>query len=78
MNEDYGDVHTSHCCKWHGCKYSGMSLDPEPCSVEDLGMEQELPCEWCYDDWKEYIERQPPDPEWIKYIEQWKAQGGYI
>ena len=35
-------VHTSHCCKWHGCKYN----DPD-CPVVKGEAEQEYLCEWC-------------------------------
>jgi hypothetical protein len=39
------DVHTGHCCRWHGCKYD---LD-ETCSVArpDWPKPQSYPCEEC-------------------------------
>ena len=36
------DVHTSHCCVRHGCKYGKKS-----CTVTRLELEQEYPCEYC-------------------------------
>jgi hypothetical protein len=44
------DVHTSHCCNLHGCKYS----DPH-CGVANGWTGQEHPCPYCvtqeqYDD----------------------------
>jgi len=35
-------VHTSHCCKDHGCKYGDSD-----CPVETGRMKQEYPCEMC-------------------------------
>jgi hypothetical protein len=40
----YG-VHSSHCCKWHGCKYG----DPD-CPVVTGKVKQEYLCEYCYED----------------------------
>jgi hypothetical protein len=34
-------VHTEHCCKIHGCKYSG------DCPVEDGSKSQSMPCQIC-------------------------------
>lgn len=72
-----GDVHTAHCCKWHGCKYSAWNTERK-CSVRDLGEPQEYPCEHCSDDWETYMEVKEYDPEWIKYITIWRDSGGYI
>ena len=35
-------VHTSHCCKDHGCKYGDSD-----CPVETGRLKQEYPCEMC-------------------------------
>lgn len=66
------DVHTSHCCKWHGCNYGESN-----CTVV-AGARQEFPCETCSWAWEEYMEVKQFDPEWIAYIEDWKKNGGYI
>jgi len=36
------DVHTRHCCKYHGCKYGDYG-----CTVFYGGKEQEYDCEEC-------------------------------
>lgn len=36
-------THTSHCCKFHGCKYG----DGKRCPVENLSHQQEYGCEFC-------------------------------
>ena len=36
------DIHTTHCCKYHGCKYD----DPH-CSVFEGPKEAEYECEIC-------------------------------
>ena len=36
-------THTSHCCKFHGCKYG----DGDQCPVESETHAQEGPCEFC-------------------------------
>jgi hypothetical protein len=36
------DVHTSHCCARHGCKY-----DDDDCTVRAGTRTQEYPCEEC-------------------------------
>ena len=41
---NYG-VHSTHCCKWHGCKYG----DPD-CPVATGKVKQVYLCEDCYDD----------------------------
>lgn len=71
-----GDVHTSHCCKWHGCKYD-FGFNESACTVAQ-GAEQEGPCEFCSYDWEEYLKVKQYDPEWIKYITGRKDDGGYI
>lgn len=43
------DVHTEHCCKYHGCKYG-----EEECSVVTGLKEQSFPCERCEDDKQEF------------------------
>lgn len=40
-----GDVHTSHCCEKHGCKYGD-----DGCSVMTKASVQEYLCESCEDD----------------------------
>jgi hypothetical protein len=37
------DVHTEHCCRFHGCKYAIH----EGCTVADKGALQSFPCEDC-------------------------------
>ena len=47
------DVHTRHCCKYHGCKYYDYS-----CTVFHGGKEQEYDCEECIEEpdrAKEYL-----------------------
>lgn len=39
------DVHTSHCCSKHGCKYGS-----DECSVVRFGFTQEFLCERCDDE----------------------------
>lgn len=39
------NVHVTHCCKWHGCKYG----DPD-CPVVLGLIRQEYICEECNDD----------------------------
>lgn len=41
----YSDVHTRHCCKYHGCKYGDYD-----CSVAYRGKLQEFECESCIED----------------------------
>lgn len=57
------DVHTSHCCVHHGCKYGEDKLEESitdegesfiPCSVVGGRRIQEHPCERC--DWEEGLE----------------------
>lgn len=43
------DVHTEHCCFYHGCKYN----NPE-CPVELGTKKQSYPCEMCEEDKMEY------------------------
>lgn len=64
------DVHTEHCCKWHGCKYSwGLEEKEEKCTVLQ-GAPQSFPCEECTWAWETYIdiEKEASDPEWIDFI----------
>lgn len=42
MSERRIDVHTRHCCKWHGCKYGDGD-----CTVIVQPKSQEGPCEEC-------------------------------
>lgn len=63
-------VHTSHCCKWHGCKYNDNS-----CPVENGSYSQEYPCEVCRFEWGEYKTREtkkenPRFDEFIKYCQE--------
>jgi len=73
VDKEYGDVHTSHCCKWHGCKY-----DNADCTVEFGDNNQLGPCEWCSDEFKEYINREQPDRDWLSYMRRWVDDGGRI
>ena len=41
-----GDVHTSHCCILHGCKYGDTD-----CTVTNATHKQEYLCESCVDDY---------------------------
>jgi hypothetical protein len=66
------DVHTEHCCKWHGCKYGNKD-----CTVIK-GAAQSYPCEFCSMDWQTYLETKALDPEWIEYITRWKNDGGQV
>jgi len=43
-------VHSTHCCKTHGCKYGD-----ENCSVVLGNEEQEYPCEDCNNGTEEYF-----------------------
>jgi hypothetical protein len=74
VDESYGDVHTSHCCKWHGCKYN-YGDNKKTCSVVDLGMKQEYPCEWCSMDWEVFVQVEQFDPEWVAFINEWRHGG---
>ncbi len=38
------DVHTEHCCAFHGCKYGNSQKD---CTVEEGKLTQSYPCETC-------------------------------
>jgi len=67
------DVHTEHCCKWHGCKYG----DDKSCTVL-TGAKQSYPCEVCSWQWEEYMSVKKYDPEWIEYITRWENDGGFI
>lgn len=69
-----GDVHTAHCCKWHGCKYGDWK---NTCTVK-AGAKQEYPCERCSWAWEEYLEVKQFDPEWVEYITKWKEGGGHL
>jgi hypothetical protein len=42
------DVHTSHCCAFHGCKYNKSD-----CTVVTGALRQEHPCEAC--GWASYV-----------------------
>lgn len=37
------DVHTEHCCRWHGCKYGECD-----CTVASGEKKQSFLCEECY------------------------------
>ena len=43
MPEAEKDVHTEHCCRWHGCKYG----DDADCPVENGTKRQSYACEQC-------------------------------
>jgi hypothetical protein len=47
------DVHTRHCCKYHGCKYGD-----DDCTVFHGNKEQEYDCEECDEPYrtKEYLD----------------------
>lgn len=81
VDEKYGVSCQTHCCKWHGCKYGYGKLNyrsDKLCAVKDGGVEQTYPCEYCSMDWEDYITAKEFSPEWIKYIKNWKENGGYI
>ena len=44
MSDDK-NVHTEHCCKFHGCKYG-----EDDCPVANKKQKQSYPCEFC--DWE--------------------------
>lgn len=81
MTEQYGYACSTHCCKWHGCKY-GYSKNniyvKTLCAVKDGGVDQEYPCEYCSEEWDRYQDFLKIDPEWIAYITKWKSEGGYL
>jgi hypothetical protein len=56
-------VHTSHCCKRHGCKY----IDDD-CPVESGPHKQEYPCEDCSEE--DHIQ--------VKGIRDWRKPPGDI
>ena len=56
-------AHTSHCCKWHGCKYGD-----ENCPVANGEIKQEYLCEWCYED----LDNEDYHREILKNIEEIK------
>lgn len=81
MNEKYGDACSTHCCKWHGCKYGyykGNQHSDKLCAVTVGGVKQEYPCEYCSDQWEQYLDFLEIDPEWIEYIQKWENDGGQI
>lgn len=43
------DVHTQHCCRWHGCKYGD-----DDCPVEKRKLPQSFPCEDCEEEEQSY------------------------
>jgi len=81
VDEKYGYACSTHCCKWHGCKYGygkHNSNTNKLCAVVDGGVEQEYPCEYCSMDWEEFIKSPGFDPEWIAYIQKWESEGGHL
>lgn len=60
---DKQGVHTSHCCKWHGCKYGD-----EDCPVVIGIAEQEYLCEYYYQD----LENEEYHRQILKDIEEIK------
>lgn len=77
MYQKYKDVHTEHCCKWHGCKYAYDELEEKECTVIQ-GAPQSYPCEYCSMDWETYSESKKINPEWIVYMKTWKNIGRNI
>lgn len=61
---EFTDVHTDHCCRWHGCKYGD-----EGCTVVTGVAPQEYPCEECDDteDWRGGGLRQTLNAELARY-----------
>lgn len=53
------DVHTQHCCKFHGCKYG-----EEDCPVTTGQKSQQFPCEFCLDD---------HEPIVVQFVHVWQA-----
>ena len=49
---DKTGVHVHHCCLIHGCKYSGM--DVNPCPVKSGQIKQAYRCEYCDMDWEDW------------------------
>lgn len=47
-------VHTSHCCRYHGCKFGDVD-----CPVYLLEVIQEYPCERCGDEGRETLKDIP-------------------
>lgn len=47
MSEVSDGVHTSHCCRKHGCKYA---VNSGACPVENGRLVQEFACEFCESD----------------------------
>lgn len=56
-------VHSSHCCKWHGCKYGN-----EDCPVIMGIVEQKYLCEYCDED----LENEDHYRQILKDIEEMK------
>lgn len=42
VRQNFTDLHTSHCCLTHGCKYGN-----EMCTVTRGVAKQQYECEWC-------------------------------
>jgi hypothetical protein len=66
MSDLVKDVHTEHCCKIHGCKYSP---DNSQCSVASGDKAQSFPCEHCADDQVEI-------PAETRFMPQFQKTGG--
>jgi hypothetical protein len=66
----YDDVHTSHCCVVHGCKYS----DPH-CTV----VENNLPitgCERCGLEEEGYYDHEPDEDGMLRERVEWPGRWG--
>jgi hypothetical protein len=51
MRDPNIEVHQSHCCDTHGCKYGD-----DDCPVTNGQVTQDHPCEWCCEDWDDWYE----------------------
>lgn len=76
--EPFTDVHTAHCCKFHGCKYSWDDVDPKdsPCSVINGRGAQEYICEECQEelaDHASFLAKIQDLPQILKRIKEIEA-----
>lgn len=74
---DYTDVHTSHCCAVHGCKYND-----DDCSVAVLGRPAEYPdsceyCQWTHEEVATFLP-QATNAELVAELSKRSAQVGWM
>jgi hypothetical protein len=65
------DVHTEHCCVYHGCKYRD-----DDCPVVRQTKKQSLPCESCYYDSEGYDQGAVYDTKSFKIVKIFETCGG--